>query len=73
MIGSLGSHRLSFQSEAVVLSASVHGAQKTPFPASTSKPNRVFVCLFVHLFAFNEKIKIPTQLGCSIQMTHGAF
>lgn len=64
MIGNLASHRLSFQSEAVVMSASVHGAHRTPLTASTSKPKRVLV--FVHLFVFNEKIKIPTQLGCSI-------
>lgn len=66
MIGDLGSHRLSFQSEAVVMSASVHGAHRAPLTALTSKPNRVLVCLFVHLFVFNEKIKILTQLGCSI-------
>lgn len=67
MIGNLTSHRLSFQSEAVVMSASVHGAHRAPrapLTASTSKPKRVLV--FVHLFVFNEKIKIPTQLGCSI-------
>lgn len=46
------------------MSASVHGVQRTLFTALTSKPQGF--CLFVHLFVFKEKIKIPTQLGCSI-------